>query len=137
MQSTVNDGNSPLHTAVLVGNERHVARLLGHGADANIRNDCENTPLHCAVFGNTPLRESIIRLLMTYRADAFISNGTCTPIEMLVARGAAGAELSSWMAAQPPPAERPRPLMRRDAAPAPANSSNAADSDFTEPEDGQ
>jgi hypothetical protein len=142
MRSTVNiftssafrfDGNSALHTAALFGNEQYVARLLCRGADANIRNDCANTPLHCAVCGDTPRRESIVRLLMTYGADAFISNGACTPIEMLVARGTAGAELSSWMAAQPPPAERPRPLMRRDAAP--AGSSKATDSDFTESED--
>ena len=110
------DNNSPLHTAALFGNEKYVVGLLCRGADANARNDCENTPLHCAVCCDTPCREGIVRLLMTYGADASVSNGARTPIEMLVARGAAGAELAAWMAAQPPPAERPRPLMRRDAA---------------------
>lgn len=125
-------GTPPLHHAARSGNGRLVARMLSRGADANLRNGLGNTPLHCAVESVGPERNDIIRLLMAHGADAFCSNGTFSPIDALIAGNSAAADMAMWMAAQPPPAERPRALLRRDAAP--AVSSKTTDSDFTESE---
>lgn len=43
------EGNTPLHKAIMVGNFDEVRKLVQAGADINVPNDRGNTPLHVAV----------------------------------------------------------------------------------------
>lgn len=44
-----NDGNSPLHSAILSGERGYASSLINQGADLNVKNNMELSPLHLAV----------------------------------------------------------------------------------------
>jgi len=47
-----NDGNSPLHIAIMDGEREYSRSLISLGADLNIKNNLQLTPLHLAVYLN-------------------------------------------------------------------------------------
>jgi hypothetical protein len=56
-----NYGNSPLHVALLAGENEYARSLINQGADLNIKNNLELSPLHLAVFlNNDELTQQLI-----------------------------------------------------------------------------
>ncbi|RAL26222.1 ankyrin repeat domain-containing protein [Thermoflavimicrobium daqui] len=64
------DGNSALHIAAALGNEKLVQLLLGAGADVELQNEDEITPLIDAVKNNQP---SVVSLLLKQGANPHIA----------------------------------------------------------------
>ena len=81
----VNDGKTPLHWAVILGNENLVRLLLQHNADVNIQDTGGYTPLHQLVKeGNT----NLVRLLLEHNADVNIQDTYGkTPLHQSVIEG--------------------------------------------------
>ncbi len=52
INETDNSGNSPLHLAILTGENKYAFSLINQGADLNIKNNLELSPLHLAVLLN-------------------------------------------------------------------------------------
>jgi ankyrin repeat protein len=78
-------GNTPLHVAILVGNDEAADLLLAHGADINARNESSITALHYAVSGGR--MEAVIELL-TKGADVNArDNHGDTPLHNAALRG--------------------------------------------------
>ena len=67
----VNDGKTPLHWAVILGNENLVRLLLQHNADVNIQDTGGYTPLHQLVKGGNT---NLVRLLLEHNADVNIQD---------------------------------------------------------------
>jgi FOG: Ankyrin repeat len=73
-----NDGNTPLHRAVIRSRREIIKLLLEHGADPNIQNNYGGTPLHYAA---KKCRVSVARVLLDYGADPTIrDNKGKTPL---------------------------------------------------------
>ena len=81
----VNDGKTPLHWAVILGNENLVRLLLQHNADVNVQDTGGYTPLHQLVKeGNT----NLVRLLLEHNADVNIQDSYGkTPLHQSVIEG--------------------------------------------------
>ena len=65
------EGNTPLHVAVLSKDIDEVRRLLENGSNPNVRNSSGQTPLHAAVYVK---RVDILNLLIEFGANAKIGN---------------------------------------------------------------
>lgn len=71
VEETDQSGNTILHFAVLEKKINFVEILLYHGADPNIENEKEETPLHLAARLDL---EEIFELLLKYGADLYQEN---------------------------------------------------------------
>jgi len=75
-----NYGNSPLHSAILSGDNEYVRILLISGANLNSRNTLELTPLHLAAFLNN---ENVVNQLLLKGAEIDIKgNSGYTPLHI-------------------------------------------------------
>ena len=66
INETDNNGNSPLHLAILSGESEYARSLINQGADLIIKNKLELSPLHLAVFLNN---EDVANLLLLKGAE--------------------------------------------------------------------
>ncbi|KAJ6136229.1 hypothetical protein N7512_001389 [Penicillium capsulatum] len=67
-------GMTPLHMAVANGHYSTTALLLKMGADASIRNNKNEIPLHLACRTRSPASDALVNLLLDYGADAATAN---------------------------------------------------------------
>jgi len=75
-----NYGNSPLHSAILSGDNEYVRILLNQGANLNSRNTIELAPLHLASFLNN---ENVVNQLLLKGAEIDIKgNSGYTPLHI-------------------------------------------------------
>jgi hypothetical protein len=75
-----NNGNSPLHVAILSGESEYAMSLINQGADLNIKNKLELSPLHLAAFLND---RQITNQLMLKGAEIDIKgNSGYTPLHI-------------------------------------------------------
>ncbi|MDG2404000.1 MAG: ankyrin repeat domain-containing protein, partial [Paracoccaceae bacterium] len=65
------DGDTPLHIAVIEGNQEYMEVLLASGADVMAQNENGNTPLHLAAWRDRPEN---IQALLAAGADATVKN---------------------------------------------------------------
>ncbi|MCU0547580.1 MAG: ankyrin repeat domain-containing protein [Oscillatoriaceae cyanobacterium Prado104] len=85
-------GNTPLHRAVQDNRPEIVSFLIANGAELNVKNESENTPLHLSRSGNTPLhlavqnnRPEIVSFLITNGAKVNVKNESGnTPLHLAV-----------------------------------------------------
>jgi len=64
------DGNTPLHTAVAVGDPEIVELLIRYGADVNARNNEGKTPLDYVRYTDSNNAAKIARILLKHGAEA-------------------------------------------------------------------
>ena len=64
-------GNTALHTAAALGDEKHVIYLLKHGLDPNEHNIHDETPLHCALRLIAHINPTVVSLLIQHDANVF------------------------------------------------------------------
>jgi ankyrin repeat protein len=80
-----NEGYTPLHNAVLFGNEDRVLTLIARGANIEAKDDDGNTPLHLAVlFGNEDRVLTLIARGANIEAKDYDGN---TPLHLAVLFG--------------------------------------------------
>lgn len=80
INETDNDGYSPLHLAILLGENRYARSLINQGADLNIRNNAELSPLHLAVLLKN---EQIVQDLLKNGAEVNLKGNTgYTPLHI-------------------------------------------------------
>ena len=80
-----NDGQTPLHLAVVLGKAKVIPILVKVGADVHAKDNSDNTPLHNAVFvGNA----EVIPVLIKAGADVHAKdNNGNTPLHMATTQG--------------------------------------------------
>jgi ankyrin repeat protein len=80
INETDNNGNSPLHLAILSGESEYARSLINQGADLIIKNKLELSPLHLAVFLNN---EDVASLLLLKGAEIDMKgNSGYTPLHI-------------------------------------------------------
>jgi len=80
INETDNSGNSPLHLAILSGENRYARSLINQGADLNIKDNMELSPLHLAVLLND---EEVVDELLKKGADIDLKGNTgYTPLHI-------------------------------------------------------
>jgi ankyrin repeat protein len=80
INETDNNGYSPLHLAILLGENRYARSLINQGADLNIKSNTELSPLHLAVLLNN---EEIVRDLLIKGAEVNLKGNTgYTPLHI-------------------------------------------------------
>jgi hypothetical protein len=81
INETDNNGNSPLHIAILKGEKEYAQSLIYQGADLNLKNNLELSPLHLAAFMND---EKLVRHLLEKGAEIDIKgNSGYTPLHIV------------------------------------------------------
>jgi ankyrin repeat protein len=73
INETDNRGNSPLHFAILSGENEYARSLINQGADLNIKNNLELSPLHLAVLLND---EEVVDELLKKGAEVDLKGNT-------------------------------------------------------------
>lgn len=80
INETDNNGNSPLHVAILSGESDYAMSLINQGAELNIKNKLELSPLHLAAFLND---RQVTNQLMLKGAEIDIKgNSGYTPLHI-------------------------------------------------------
>ena len=80
INETDNNGNSPLHVAILSGESEYARSLINQGAELNIRNKLELSPLHLAAFLND---RQVTNILVLQGAEIDIKgNSGYTPLHI-------------------------------------------------------
>jgi ankyrin repeat protein len=80
LNETDNNGNSPLHVAILAGESEYARSLINQGADLNIKNKLGLSPLHLAAFLND--REVANHLLQKGAEIDIKGNSGYTPLHI-------------------------------------------------------
>jgi len=80
LNETDNNGNSPLHVAILAGESEYARSLINQGADLNTKNNLELSPLHLAAFLND--REVTNHLLQKGAEIDIKGNSGYTPLHI-------------------------------------------------------
>jgi len=76
-----NNGNSPLHVAILTGEIEYARTLINQGADLNLKNNMELSPLHLAAYLND---DEIVKHLLEKGAEIDIKgNSGYTPLHIV------------------------------------------------------
>ncbi len=85
INETDNNGNSPLHIAILTGEEEYARSLINQGADLNLKNKLELSPLHLAAFLND---EKVVRRLIERGAEINVKgNSGYMPLHIVAEMG--------------------------------------------------
>lgn len=85
VNSSDDDGNTPMHLAAREGHESIVDLLVNKGADVNVNNDNNYTPLHLAAIEG---HESVVSLLVKKGADVNIQTKDWqTPLHLAARHG--------------------------------------------------
>lgn len=86
LNATDKNGNTPIHYAIEKNDIITLQDLLKQGADPNIRNFAQKTPLHWAIEINSKDSLYIVKLLLSHDADPFIENPSHqTPLHFAIA----------------------------------------------------